>query len=559
MKAIELLRQLNETDELNNVEAKTASQIGKSVLETVCAFSNEPHLGGGHILLGIKEESKFSLWPTYEVEGIQDPDKAQCDLATQCADTFNRPVRPKMSVESINNKNVIVVFVPEAPNGDKPVYFKKTGLPKGAFRRIGSSDQSCTDEDMQLFASSRMSKSYDEELVPEADLSDIDYSAIKQYREIRRGVKPDAEELEWSDEDLLLALSCAKREKGKIRPTVCGILVFGKRKALRRFFPMMRVDYIRVAGREWVSDPTNRFDTIEIRNSLVSAVQRTHATVLDELPKGFHLNEGEIQRKEIPIVPIRVIREALVNAMMHRNYRIHGPIQIIRYANRLEIRNPGYSLKSEDRFQEPGSNQRNPKIAAIFHDLHIAETKGSGIRVMQQLMQEAHLSPPYLQSDRLGEQFNAILLFHHFLSKHDWEWLSRFQQYNLCEDDHRALIFIREVGAIDNLGYRSLNHVDTLTASGRLRRLRDQGLIEKKGAGSKTYYTPTDKIFEHHRFGGKHHRFRPEHHRFAEKHHRFRPEHHRFAEKHHRFGRSPPQNPKSLRSPLQKIRRETNF
>ncbi len=388
MKAIDLLRQLNETDELNNVEAKTASQVGKSVLETVCSFSNEPQLGGGHILLGIKAESNYSLWPTYEVEGVQDPDKVQCDLASQCADTFNRPIRPKMSVETINNKNVVMVFIPEAPDGDKPVYFKKAGLPKGAFRRIGSSDQSCTDEDMQLFASSKMSKSYDEELVPDADLSDIDDSAIKQYREIRQNVNPDAEELAWSDEDLLIALSCAKRENGKLRPTVAGILMFGEKKALRRFFPMMRVDYIRVTGREWVSDPTNRFDTIEIRSSLVSAVHRTHATVLDDLPKGFHLNEGEIQRKEIPIVPSRVIREALVNAMMHRNYRIHGPVQIIRYTNRLEIRNPGYSLKSEDRFGEPGSNQRNPKIAAIFHDLHIAETKGSGIRVMQELMRE---------------------------------------------------------------------------------------------------------------------------------------------------------------------------
>ncbi len=493
MKAGDLLHQLNETDEVANVEAKTGSQVGKSILETVCAFSNEPQLGGGHILLGARKADN-TLWPTYEIEGIDDPDQIQSDLATQCAAIFNRPVRPQMSVESINNKNVVVVFVRELPDGDKPIYFKKDGLPRGAFRRIGTTDQRCTDEDMQLFAYSRSTGTYDEVIVPDADLSDIDYSAIKQYREIRRGIKPDAEELGWSDEELLVALSCAKREKSKLRPTVAGIIMFGKRRALRRLFPLMRVDYIRVAGREWVSDPNKRFDTVEIRGPLVSAVQRTHATVLDDIPKGFHLNSGEIQRKEIPIVPDRVIREALVNALMHRNYRLHSPIQIIRYSNRLEIRNPGFSLTSEERFGEPGSIQRNPKIAGILHDLHIAETKGSGIRVMQELMQEAHLSPPYLESDRSRDQFMAILLFHHFLSKEDWEWLARFQKLGLSDDDHRALIFLREIGAINNLGYRNLNHVDTLTASGRLRKIRDLELIEKKGGGANTYYIPTNKL-----------------------------------------------------------------
>lgn len=63
---------------------------------------------------------------------------------------------------------------------------------------------------------------------------------------------------------------------------------------------------------------------------------------------------------------------------MHRLYRVHGSIPIIRYANRLERRNPGYSLRAEERLGEPGSETRNPGIAAIFHDVRLAETKGEG-------------------------------------------------------------------------------------------------------------------------------------------------------------------------------------
>lgn len=99
----ELIEQLNNSDERSNLEAKKGTAIDRSILETICAFSNEPNLGGGYILLGIKE-SENSLFPSYEASGVVDPDKLQKDIATQCADSFNLPVRPKITVEEINSK-----------------------------------------------------------------------------------------------------------------------------------------------------------------------------------------------------------------------------------------------------------------------------------------------------------------------------------------------------------------------------------------------------------------------------------------------------------------------
>ncbi len=92
---------------------------------------------------------------------------------------------------------------------------------------------------------------------------------------------------------------------------------------------------------------------------------------------------------------------------------------VIRYSNRLEVRNPGYSLKAEERLGQPGSETRNPKIAAVLHDVKFAETKGSGIRVMRELMTENSLSLPLLESDRANNSFMTMLLFHHFLSRTD--------------------------------------------------------------------------------------------------------------------------------------------
>lgn len=493
MNAREIFDRLVNLDETERIEAKRSAEIGTAVMETICAFANEPGLGGGHLLLGVARE-ELALFPSYEVVGIDNPDKLASELATRCRSEFNVPVRVEIRQEVLNDKIVLLVFVPEAQPGEKPVFFKSQGLPRGAFRRIGPTDQRCTEDDLTVFYEGRGSETYDFSAVADATLDDIDPDAIADYRKARAEANPDAEELRWNDTELLLALGCVRPLDGRQVPTVAGLTLFGKTIALRRFFPMMRVDYIRVPGREWVPDPEKRFDSIEMRDPLIRLIRRATAAVMDDLPKGFSLPEGQLQRQDVYRVPQRVIREAIVNAVMHRNYRVQSPIQIIRYSNRLEIINPGFSLKSPEHLGEPGSLSRNPRIAAVLHESRFAETKGSGIRVMRDMMAQAGLTPPAFESDRAQDRFSARYLFHHFLGPEDIAWLSRFRELALTDEEARALIWVREVGAIDNATLRELNRVDPLAASQKLRRLRDAGLLKQMGKGSATYYIPTDQL-----------------------------------------------------------------
>lgn len=497
MTAIELLESLNLLDEQERIEAKRASEAGKSILETVCAFANEPGMGGGWLALGVVRE-ELALFPAYEVEGITNPEKISSDIANQCRDVFNIPLRVDISTENVQGKNVVVVFVPEAQPQDKPIFFKAQGLPRAAFRRIGSTDQRCTEDDMAVFYQGRQRESFDAGLVPGTTLEDLSPEALADYRQSRAEANPDAEELRWSDEELLRALGCITQDTQTNpaiwRLTVAGIMLFSKSQTLRRCFPMTRVDYIRVPGREWVPDPERRFDTIELRDSMFRLIRRAQAAVLDDLPKAFDLKEGGLQRHDKPVIPQRVIREALVNALMHRSYRSHSPVQIIRYANRLEIRNPGFSLKSPEHLGEPGSEPRNPRIAGVLHETRFAETKGSGIRVMRETMEQAGLTPPLFESDRGHDQFVARYFFHHFLGADDVAWLAQFKDAQLSSDEAKALIVVREAGAIDNANFRALTKVDTLTASAALRRLRDAGLLVQKGRGSATYYVAAERL-----------------------------------------------------------------
>jgi ATP-dependent DNA helicase RecG len=489
----EILTQLNELDEHARIEAKAASEVGKSALETVCAFANEPGLGGGWLLLGATLDTS-SLFRQYSATGLADPDKISRDIVTQSASAFNRPIRVQLETGQVNGKNLLSVFVPEVEPAEKPIFFHNRPLPGAAFRRIGSSDVRCTDDDLAVFYQERRGESFDGSVLRDADLTALDPGAIAEYRRLRQEAYPAAEEVRWSDEEMLHALRCVSRDGDTLRPTAAGILLFGTPQAQRRWFAMMRVDYIRVPGREWIPDPDRRFDTVEMRAPIITLIRRARAAILDDLPKAFSLPPGELHRQDISLIPDRVIREAVVNAVMHRSYRVQGAVQIIRYANRLEIRNPGHSLVAEDRLGEPGSETRNPVIAAVLHETNLAETKGSGIRVMRQSMDSAGLTPPTFESDRVRNQFVVTLLFHHFLSPEDWAWMRQFQDVQLTDEEARALVFVRETGAITNAAYRAVNHVDVLAASQHLRRLRDRGLLQQKGKGAETYYLPTQKL-----------------------------------------------------------------
>lgn len=488
--AQDLLTELNASDESPRIEAKRAREIGKSIMETVIAYANEPGLGGGYLLLGVDWTVDANGDTRYWAVGIPDPDKAQRDLATQCASMLNVAVRPEMAVERVDGKTVLVVFVPEVEVSQKPVYLQATGLPKGAFRRIGSTDQRCVDDDLWVLrGASQPLMGPDMVAIADARMDDFEPQAVAEYRRLRALANPQAEELAYNNDDMLEALSAVRRVGADLKPTLAGLVLFGKPLALRRLFPALRIDYVRVVGTQWVDDPEQRFSSVDIRKPLMLALPQAEASVVDELPKGFRLPEGALQSRQEPVLSRKVLREALANAVMHRSYQDHSPIQIVRYSNRIEILNPGFSLKDMASLGTPGSCMRNPAIAAVLHEINWAETKGSGIRTMRRLAADAGLPLPEFASDRQKNEFRVTLFLHHLLTEEDYAWLKALAGDTLSADEAKALIYARETGVVDNTACRDFSGLDTLQASNLLRRLRDRGLLEKQGAGNRTHYT----------------------------------------------------------------------
>ena len=137
----------------------------------------------------------------------------------------------------------------------------------------------------------------------------------------------------------------------------------------------------------------------------------------------------------------------------------------------------------------PGSRPRNPTLAAVLHDLNLAEAKGTGIRTMRRLADQAGLTLPEFHSSRESDTFRVTLFLHNLLTEDDHTWLKSLTREPLGADEVKVLIYTRATGAVDNTACRDFSGLDTLAASRVLRRLRDRGLLEKQGSGNATYYT----------------------------------------------------------------------
>ena len=206
-----------------------------------------------------------------EFSGIKDPDLIQRDIATQCTNLLSIPIRPYIQVSHFEGKNVLVVQIKEAPDSEKPVFIQSLGLEKGAFRRIGSTNQRCRRQDLRDLFRSEDRLHYDEIQLKEASFKDFDPEAIKEYRRLRSIVKPTAVELKYNNIDLLKSLRAITTIDGVSHPTVAGILLFGKEMIRRMYFPLVnQIDYMISSTQDLLSG----YKSIEFNEPFITSIPK---------------------------------------------------------------------------------------------------------------------------------------------------------------------------------------------------------------------------------------------------------------------------------------------
>jgi len=340
-----------------------------------------------------------------------------------------------------------------------------------------------TDYEIFGYVSSREHPSFDQELVPGSGIDDLDATRIQDYLRLIRDRRPDTRCLDQPLPDALEHLRVVRKDDGAIRPTLGGLLAFGKYP--QQFEPQLVITFLQYYGTtpDELTPRGERFlDNRKFEGSLPDMIDSAVRYIMASLRKSS-LIEG-LYRRDIPEYPEEAMREAVVNAVVHRDYSnyVRGSyIQIRLFADRLEVQSPGglYGNVTEETLETEHST-RNRTLMRFLEDLRVAENRGSGIAAMIRAMREANLEPPRFQDRR--SSFLVAFRNHSLMNPGAIAWLNRFSSDHRLNDRQRiALAYLHSNPTITNKDYQRLNSIDSVTATRELRGLCEGKLVAQHG------------------------------------------------------------------------------
>lgn len=342
--------------------------------------------------------------------------------------------------------------------------------------RSGKENRALTGGEVTQLASSRTTGDFEEDVVAGATQEDFDPAMIREYLDKReeRGAA-----LVGSRQELLFEIGAITAD-GK--PTVTGILLFGKNP--QAFLPQSGALFVRFPNTE----PRNEDGTAgygrrdEIRGPLPRIVERIWNIVWEEMRVGAVVNK--LEREELSEYPSFAVREAIINAVCHRDYRIRGRrIEVRMYTDRLEVISPGSLpgyITLDNLVEEHYS--RNPRLVNGLYQWGYIEELGLGIDLMiEEMTQYGHPPPQFKATDY---SFTVKLSSNKSSRPLPPRWTK-----NMNERQARALTHVREHGSISNREYQMIcPDVSAETLRRDLSDLVTKGLLLKIGSKKGTYY-----------------------------------------------------------------------
>jgi len=377
--------------EMQTVEIK-AAHLGcpTELYDTLSSFSNQD--SGGVIIFGVDENKDF------EVVGVYDAQDLMQRVAEQCKQ-MQPTVRPLFIVCDLNGKTIVSAEIPGLDIADRPAYYKGIGRLKGSFVRVGSVDEQLSEYEIYSYDAYKRQVRDDLRLLEGADNSHLDPALLKKYLVAVKENKPNLAKLD--DNEILELMGIQK----KGHPTLAGMLLLGKYP--QAFFPQLCITAVVVPGTQ-----IGEMGLDGERFLANKRIEGTIAQMLDEalLFVGRNIRVKTIiddfgKRQDKGEYPMKAVREAILNALMHRDYSIHTegtPIQIIMYNDRLEIINRGslYGKLTFDQLGKIHGDTRNRTIAGILEVLKIAENRYSGIPTIRLEMEKYNLPAPIFENRR---------------------------------------------------------------------------------------------------------------------------------------------------------------
>lgn len=480
------LRRLGNDHSTCEVE-KSQGGLPTSLWETVSAFANAQ---GGSVILGVDEKRDFM------VVGVHDAGAIEGDLGSVCGD-LEPAVRADIHTILVGDKAVVVAEIPPVARDQRPCYKRSLGPWAGSRLRVSDGDRKLTDYEISVLIANRATQHYDSAPVPSAGIDDLEPGAVAGFlsriRDTRGPIFADR-----PDEQVLSMLHVLTMYEDRLVPTLAGLLAFGVYP--QQFEPQLNITVV-VYPTNQAGEPGPRGERFVENRSVDGSVPVMVAEAIRTLKRNMRRRSviSGLFRTDEWEYPEEVLREAIVNALVHRDmseYARGMQVQVELYPDRFVVRNPG-GLYGPVEVTSLGTNtvssSRNRVLLKVLEDTAlgdghmVCENRGTGIARMRIALTRAGMKPPTF-IDEIGI-FATEIPNHALLDSDALDWLSSISDSPLTRPQMTALILMRNRHQLTNTSYRAATGVqDSRIAYKELKDLVDRGLVERSGRGSSTYY-----------------------------------------------------------------------
>ena len=455
---LEKLRYIRKTRcETRTLEIKAAaSGCPKRLYDTLSSFSNQDD--GGVIVFGVDEENGFTEC------GVYDPQDLQKKINEQCRQ-MAPAVRPLLTVAEKDGRYFVAAEIPGIDLADRPCYYMGRGRLKGSYTRVGDSDEPMTDYEIYSYESFRKKYRDDIRTVPRASIAALDRKLLETYVERLRDNKANLSSL--TDDELFELMSITR--DGEV--TLSSIMLLCKYP--QAFFPQLCVTAV-VLPHEEDGEPGEfgeRFiDNRRIEGSIPEMLSQTLDFVRKNMRTKTIIDPATGKREDRTEYPVVAVREAVLNALVHRDYSVHTegiPIQVRIYPDRLEITNPGglYGRLRIDQLGKKQADIRNPVLVTAMEVLGLTENRYSGIPTIRRAMERYGLKEPVFADERSCFSvtfYNGARTGQETDCKGSEEKLLEFLR--TPRDRHEIAGFL----GISTVTYAMRKYIDPLVAAGRV-------------------------------------------------------------------------------------------
>ncbi len=437
--------------ESKTVELKERPTELHKLIKTCVAFANDV---GGEIVIGVEDQTR-------EIKGldVKTIEALYEKIPSAVFDSITPTVIPEVFVKNFGVASVLIIRI--NPGFKKPYFIKVEGIPKGIYIRVGPHTRVATESYIEELIASSKGQAYDSEGIH------IDPEFLYKSELVHKLLGKNVTAAQLAREGLL-----QKDFQNNRKVTRAAVIAFHTHP--EEFVPEAQIIctlFKGSSGREIVQ-------SFELTGSMSTLAHQALVQTISFIEKNYRLQKTQLSA-ETP-VPEVALREAIVNALVHRKYSLAGSVKIAVYDNRVEIFSPGCfpSTISPQNIGDGSTFLRNPLLAKFARKLKLIEKLGTGILTMISSCKEAGIKPPEFSEN--GDFVKVVF------------WFEKLHSNTMSIED-LILNEIQKSGTIKVETLIRLTSVSRNTVTNHLNKLIQQKKIIRKGQGRGVIYILREK------------------------------------------------------------------